>query len=431
MLSELQRLEANGTPLRVILVGAGKMGSGIALQVQRTPGMRVVAIVDCNLQSAMHAARTAGCEVMYYAGGNPRLPAAGQVVVSREALPLIEANPLRADVLVEATNSVTAAVRTVECALENGVNVVLTNSEVDLLLGTWLHSVAEEKGALITSDAGDQPGVIVRMMEEIRLWGFDIKMAGNIKGFLNRHATAEDIDKWAKLYNLNPSMCVAFTDGTKVNIEMALIANATGLRPWCRGMEGPTAGHESEALEKFDFTRYGDGGAVDYVLGAQPGGGVFVVGYCDVPLQRAYMKYYKQGEGPYYVFYRPYHLCHIETPRAIAGLCLFGRKVMAPDFGGATDVAAFAKTDLKKGTQFRLAMGSDLFYGMIDTNEALEREGAVPVALLEAPEGNAVTLDRDVARDEVIRFEDVEIPESVLLDRYHRQGQMITADART
>jgi len=431
MLRELQQLEAQGTPLRVILVGAGKMGRGIALQIQCTPGMRVAAIVDCNVQSAVQAAKTAGCEAVRYTGGKPPSPAAGQVVISREVLPLIEANPLGADVLVEATNSVTAGVRTVECALENRVNVVLTNSEVDLLLGTWLHGLAEEKGALITSDAGDQPGVIVRMIEEIRLWGFDIRMAGNIKGFLNRYATAEDIDEWAREYNLSPSMCVSFTDGTKVNIEMALIANATGLRPWCRGMEGPTAGHVSEALEKFDFTRYGDGGVVDYVLGAQPGGGVFVVGYCDVPLQRSYMRYYKQGEGPYYVFYRPYHLCHIETPRAIAGMCLFGRKAMAPDFGRVAGVATFAKRDLKKGTRFRQAIGSDLFYGMIDTNEALERDGAAPVALLEAPEGNVITLGRDVARDEMIRFEDVEIPEGVLLERYGRQRRMITADAPT
>jgi len=134
----------------------------------------------------------------------------------------------------------------------------------------------------------------------------------------------------ARVRRLNPIQCCAYTDGTKLGVEMCLVANATGLVPWLPGMEGPAANDVREVFDLFDFTKYGDQGVVDYILGAQPGGGVFVVGHCDDPIQARYLNYYKMGDGPFYLFYRPYHLCHLETPWAIGQAVLEHRPILRP-----------------------------------------------------------------------------------------------------
>ena len=140
------------------------------------------------------------------------------------------------DVLVEATNTIGIAARYCLKAIHRKAHVVLMNAEVDLLLGIYLQHEAAKYNVVVTSDAGDQHGVLRRMIGEIELWGFDIVQAGNIKGFLDRYATAASKREIAKQMNLNLVQCVAYTDGTKLNIEMALIANAAHLTPFVPGM---------------------------------------------------------------------------------------------------------------------------------------------------------------------------------------------------
>jgi predicted homoserine dehydrogenase-like protein len=424
MLTALQERERRGEPLRALIIGAGKMGVGIAWQVSRTPGMRVVGVADINPKAARRAAETTGSEVIEHRSGRPVAPRNGQVVASSNCFPLIEGNPLRADVMIEGTDTVECAAKYVLSAMESGMHVVLTNAEVDLLLGPWLHQKAKENGVVLTTDAGDQPGVLMRMIEEISLWGYEIRMAGNMKGFLDRYANLQSIAGPAAERGLNPVMCVAYTDGTKLNIEMALVANATGLVPHCRGMEGPRAKDVSEVFSKFDFSRYTNGGIVDYILGAEPGGGVFVVGRCDDPLQKSYMQYYKMGDGPNYLFYRPYHLCHLETPRAVALACLFGRTILNPAHGKLTEVVAFAKRDLPAGTVLDRGIGSEMLYGMIESAPNIERDHAVPVGLIDSMDGRPFVLRRRLVRDELLRMEDVDWPGTDLL-KYHEQQEAI------
>jgi predicted homoserine dehydrogenase-like protein len=406
------------------------MGAGIAHQVRRTPGMELAAVVDISLEAARRAAHSPGIAVVEHAPGEKLRAGHGQAVVSADLFPLLEGNVLQINVLVEATNTVDFAARAVECALKNRIHVVLMNAEVDLLLGPWLHQIADAHGVGITSDAGDQHGVLMRMIDEIQLWGFDIAMAGNIKGFLDRYATASSIAEEARQRHLNPIQCVAYTDGTKLNIEMALVANATGLLPFCRGMEGPRAEHVSEVFERFDFSRYGDAGIVDYILGAAPHGGVFVVGRCDDAFQQRYLQYYKLGNGPYYLFYRPYHLCHVETPRAVARLCLFDRRVLEPVCGKLTEVVALAKRSLPPGTRITHGIGSDDLYGMIERAEVIEREAAVPVGLLDFSAEKPCVVTRQVGKDDLLTLHDLDMPGSALQDYYAQQRQMETERLR-
>lgn len=429
MLRELREREKAGRAIRVAVVGAGSMGQGIAYQVARTPGMELASVTDLDAAAAVRAARLSrnSLVVSIEPGSPARLdPRPGRVFAGTDLFPVLDGNPLHVDVLVEATNTVEFAARAVSVALENRIHAVLMNAEVDLLLGPWLHDKAARHGVGVTSDAGDQHGVLMRMIEEIELWGFRITLAGNIKGFLDRYATVESIREEARTRALNPAQCVAYTDGTKLNIEMALLANATGLPPWCRGMEGPPARHVSEALEKFDFTRYGEGGVVDYVLGAEPGGGVFVVGYCDEPFQQTYLKYYKLGSGPFYLFYRPYHLCHLETPGAIAGLVLHGRKVLEPSFGKVAEVMAVAKRDLPAGTRITHGIGSNELYGVVERTEVILRDHGIPVGLLDSEQGRPFTVQRALKRDQPLTVADLEIPDSPL-QAYYRQQAAVPA----
>jgi predicted homoserine dehydrogenase-like protein len=301
MYQELLKREREGRPVRVAVLGAGgSMGRGLALQIGITPGLRLVAAVDIDLPRAERSAELHGSpwtRVSSEADARAALES-GRTVVADDVSWILAQGRESVDVLVEATNSVAAAARAVDAALRMKIDAVLMNAEVDCLLGPLLHRVAGDAGAVVTSDAGDQHGVLMRVIEEVQLWGFEVVMAGNIKGFLDRSATPVSIAEEARMRNLNPVMCAAYTDGTKLNIEMALVANATGLVPARRGMVGPTARHVREVFQKFELERLRGPGVVDYILGAEPGGGVFVVGYCEEPVQREYLSYYKMGDGP-------------------------------------------------------------------------------------------------------------------------------------
>jgi predicted homoserine dehydrogenase-like protein len=426
---DLVQLEQDGRPIRVAVTGAGgAMGRGLALQIGATPGMRLVAAIDLDLARAQDAARLHG-QPWRRAGSDREVARAlqrGQTVVGDDAAPVLDLGRDAVDVLIESTNTVGAAARTVMAASRAGVDAVLMNAEVDCLLGPLLRRTADEAGAIVTSDAGDQHGVLMRMIDEIRLWGFDIVMAGNIKGFLDRYATPTSIASEARARNLNPVQCASYTDGTKLNVEMALVANATGFLPARRGMLGPAAESVEEVFAKFALADLPEPGCVDYILGAQPGGGVFVVGRCDTPVQREYLHYYKLGRGPFYLFYRPYHLCHLETTYALGRVALDRKPVFTPRAHPVAEVIAVAKRDLVPGTALEPAIGGEHLYGQIETVEAAGALDAVPICLLECDGERAPVVARAVRKDEPLRRQDVELPDSDLLDAYRRQERMLT-----
>jgi predicted homoserine dehydrogenase-like protein len=424
MFAELVALERAGSPIRVAVLGAGgSMGQGLALQCGMTPGVRMVAAIDIDLPRAERAAELHGRPWTRASSGAAVRAAtrAGKTVVTSNCEDVLAQGNGAVDVLIEATSSVAAAAAAVDRALRMKIDVVLMNAEVDCLLGPSLHRTARDAGAIVTSDAGDQHGVLMRMLDEVRLWGFEIVMAGNIKGFLDRGATSRSVAGEARKRKLNPVMCVAYTDGTKLNIEMALVANATGLVPARRGMLGPSADHVHEVFSKFDLDRLRSPGVVDYILGAEPGGGVFAVGYCDVPVQREYMSYYKMGDGPFYLFYRPYHLCHLETMYALGRVALDRKPVFEPLDRPVTEVVAVAKTDLPAGTVISSAIGGDHVYGEIVAREA--SADAVPVCLLEQEDGFAGHVVHAVAKGEPILWRDIELPDSGLLRSWRQQEE--------
>ncbi|MDP0492205.1 MAG: homoserine dehydrogenase [Verrucomicrobiota bacterium JB023] len=385
--------------VKVGIVGAGCMGRGVAFQVQATEGMSLVWIADRDEKAAREAAQLAG-----------------DATYGTDFSSLLGTTPI--DVLVECTNSIGPAADYCLTALASGAHVVLMNAEVDLALGPLLSHQAKKAGRTITSDAGDQHGVLASLIAEADAMGFEIVQAGNIKGFLDRYATPESIKEEAAKRNLSPTQCCAYTDGTKLHIEMAVLANALGYLPPPGGMTGPRAHTVQEALTSFDFASYGETPRIDYLLGAEPGGGVYLVvrPKKNLPPEQAfYLNYYKLGDGPEYLLYRPYHLCHLETPKAIMA-AVKGSPILTTD-SRTCDVYAFAKQDLPAGTPIRHAIGSAEVYGLVEPHNT-ER---IPIVLLE----ETAVLKQSIGKDEPISPRHLDLPPGRLTTLWTQQEKIL------
>jgi predicted homoserine dehydrogenase-like protein len=227
---------------------------------------------------------------------------------------------------------------------------------------------------------------------------------------LDEYRTPETQRAFAEKHKQEPKMVTSFADGTKLSMEQAVIANATGFGVSKRGMHGPSCDHVQEAPDLFDLDGLLDGGRVDYILGAEPGPGVFVLGYNENPILRQYGPSYKMGDGPLYVFYVPYHLPHLEGPLSAARAELFQDAAIAPKEGPVCEVITVAKRDLAAGETLD-GMGGFLSYGVIDNIDVCRRENLLPIGLSEG-----CMLRRPVAKDEPITFDHVTCPDDRLID---------------
>jgi predicted homoserine dehydrogenase-like protein len=412
MLDELKNREREGRPIKVGLVGLGSMGCAIAYQIGLTPGMRLAFVADTDEAAARHGAQRYGKPTQ----------------VMTDCLVALNDERIECDVFVEATNSIVAAYDYCMAAIQRRAHCVLMNAEVDLILGHLLQSESKKHGVIVTSDSGDQHGVLARMMEEVEMWGFEIVQAGNMKGFMDRHRDTDGAVEIARKLNLSTKQCVAYTDGSKLNIEMSLISNEYGLKPLVPGMEGPKADKVQDVLDVFRFDSYEGLGRVDYVLGAKEHpGGVYVVGKCHDTFQQSYLNYYKVcNRHPYYLFFRPYHLCHLETPRACALAALYGKAVCTQRMGRVSDCYAYAKKDMAAGTRIENAIGSDEVYGLIDVAKNADAKDHVPQGLLDVEDSDRRPVTkRAVKRDHPLTWDDVEIPAGRMSDLWERQKPLI------
>ncbi|MCA9519588.1 MAG: hypothetical protein KC609_01385 [Myxococcales bacterium] len=409
-------MAAAGRPqdIQLGIIGVGAMGKGLLYQSCITPGLRCAALCDLNIGRCTAALDQ--FELAYEVVASvDRLEDAlrrGVVAVCEPGRWLAECDGL--DALVEASSAIEAAAEHCLLALQRGKHLILMNAEVDLMFGPLFHHEARKHGVVCSSCDGDQYGVLKQLIDEIHRFGFELVMAGNIKGFLDRYATPTTIVPEADKRHLDYRMCTAYTDGTKLNIEMALIANTFDLRPIEPGMSGPRVAHVDQVLQCFDLPSLWRSRVplVDYILGAKPGGGVFVVGHCDDPYQRQMLAYYKMGDGPFYLFYRPYHLCHIEAMDAIVQAVRHGRCFMGPDAGVRTNVFTYAKRDLPVGTVLDGIGGYD-GYGLIET---VGGDG-LPIGL-----SAGVRLARSVSRDQRITMRDVCVDADRLDVRLYRRA---------
>lgn len=409
----LEKRHTEGNPIHVAMVGAGYMGRGIALQiVTATMGMKLVAISNRTLSEAERAYRQAGTDSVKVVESVDQLEAAvsqGHCAITDDATLLCRAEGI--DAVIEVTGTIEFAARVVLEAIENGKHVILMNAELDATLGPILKVYADRAGVVITNSDGDQPGVIMNLYRFVKAIGCKPVLAGNIKGLHDPYRTPETQKGYAAKYHQKPRMVTSFADGTKISMEMATVANGTGFRVGKRGMYGYRCAHVKDAVALFPVDQLLDGGLVDYIVGAEPAPGVFVLGYNEHPIQQHYLKYYKMGDGPLYAFYTPYHLCHLEVPLTVARAALFQDAALTPLGGPVCDVITAAKRDLKAGEQLD-GIGGFTCYGLLENSQVCQAENLLPMGLSEG-----CCLIRDIPRDQVVTYADLELPQGRFCDK--------------
>ncbi|GAA3926566.1 NAD(P)H-dependent oxidoreductase [Hymenobacter algoricola] len=418
-LAERQRL---GKPIRVAMIGAGFMGRGVARQICcYVPGMELVAIANRTLGKARQAYAEAGVPDSQVVETVAQLEACitrGRPAICEDALLVSQAAGI--DAIIEVTGAVEHGARVVVEAIRHGKHIVLLNAELDGTVGAILKVYADRAGVVYTVADGDQPGVTLNLVRFVQGIGVRPVLCGNIKGLHDPYRNPTTQEAFARQWGQNPSMVTSFADGSKISFEQAVIANALGLGVSQRGMLGPTVAPGtpvSKAAEWYDTERLlaGGPGVVDYVVGAEPGPGVFVLGTIDDAVQQHYLKLYKLGPGPLYCFYTPYHLCHFETPSSVARAVLFHDATLAPQGAPTVEVVTAAKTPLFAG-QVLDGVGHYLTYGLAENADVAHQQNLLPLGVAEG-----CTLRRDVERDQVLSYDDVVLPAGRLIDQLRRE----------
>lgn len=409
----LKAREAQGKPIRVGMIGAGFMGRGLVNQiVHSVPGERMAAIFNRNVAKAIEAYRYAGLEpvVAQTQGQLEDAIRKGTPVVTEDAFLLCRSEQL--DCLVDVTGAVEFGARVVLEAFKHRKHVVLMNAELDATIGPILQVYARKHGVLLSACDGDQPGVEINLWRYVKGLGLIPRVLGNIKGLQDRYRNPTTQKGFAEKWGQNPAMVTSFADGSKVSFEQAIVANACGLQVKTRGM---SRGYEHR--EHVDsLTKYYDvdelrslGGIVDYVVGAAPNPGIYCIAEHTDPKQRHYLNLYKLGEGPLYSLYTPWHLCHFEVPNTVARVTLFG-DADVPLAGPRVEVCACAKRDLKAGEVLD-EYGNYMTYGEAVNTSEMRDKRYLPEGLVEG-----CRLKRAIAKDEVITYDDVELPPGRIAD---------------
>lgn len=415
--SALKKRQSDNNPIRVAMVGAGFMGRGVALQIiNSTPGMKLVAVSNRNIDQARRAYNEANVQDVVVVETVAQLEdaiAQDRYAVTDDAFLVCQAEGI--DAIIEVTGAVEFSAQVVFKAIQHGKHVIMMNAELDGTVGPILKVYADKAGVVLTNVDGDQPGVIMNLYRFVKGIGVKPVLCGNIKGLHDPYRNPTTQEGFAKKWGQNPAMVTSFADGTKISYEQAIVANATGMRVAKRGMFGPTveAGTPiTEAVNWYPLEELLQGpGIVDYVVGAAPSPGVFVLGTHDHPQQKHYLNLYKLGEGPLYCFYTPYHLCHFEVPNTVARAVLFSDAAIAPIAGPCVDVVATAKIDLKAGQTID-GIGGYMTYGLAENSQLVNQGRLLPMGLAEG-----CRLKRDVPKDQVLCMDDVVLPEGRLSDK--------------
>ena len=395
--------ESSGRPIRVGMVGAGAKGRAIALQLGTpAPGIRLVAIANRTLQHGERAFRDSGVTAwnrVESAREAEKAISRGIPVLTDDPSVLISCDAI--DIMIEVTGTVEVAAHVVTEAFNHAKSVVLMNAELDSLIGPILKAKASRAGVVFTHTDGDEPGVAMTLLRYLRSLGLRPVAAGNIKGMVDYYRNPDTQRAFAEKNDQDVRKVTSFADATKLSMETTVLANATGFRAGRRGMYGPACEHVRDLAKLLPADQLLGTGLVDYALGAAPHTGAFVIVHEESPLKRAQLAYYKLGDGPFYVFYTPFHLPHIQIASTIGRAVIHQDATVAPLAGPVCEVVAVAKRDLRAGERLD-GIGGFCTYGLIDNAGSARSADALPIGLSEGR-----VLRRDVAKDTVVSFSDV------------------------
>ena len=411
----LKAREADGNPIRVGIVGAGFMTQGLTNQICRSvPGMRVVAISNRKPDRARRIFQYAGRDNVVEVATQSELDQsirANIPTITEDAFLLARSEVV--DVIVDVTGSVEFGAHVALEAFRHRKDVVLMNAEIDATIGPILQLYARKHGVIFSACDGDEPGVQMNLFRWVRGLGLTPRVIGNVKGLQDPYRNPTTQKGFAEKWGQNPAMVTSFADGSKISFEQSIVANATGFKVKSRGM--------SRGLEyRGDIMQIGKlydidevralGGVIDYVVGT-PLTKVFILAEHNDPKQQMYLNLYKMGDGPLYPFFIPYHLVHFEVPISIARVVLFRDSVAPPLAGPVVEVCAVAKRDLKAGETLD-DYGMYMTYGEAANTEEMRKSRYLPEGLVEG-----CKLKRDIEKDAVLTYADVDLPPGRLADR--------------
>jgi predicted homoserine dehydrogenase-like protein len=409
----LQDRHRAGKPVRAALIGAGKFGSMFLSQVPHVPGLEVPVIVDLDPQRAKDACRTVGWDDARIAA-TTFTDDAGKALIGN------------LEVVVEATGNPAVGIRHARAAIASGKHIVMVNVEADVLAGPLLAEEARKAGVVYSLAYGDQPALTAEMVDWARATGFRVVAAGKGTKYLPAYHDVTPDQVWqhygvtggeAQSAGMNPQMFNSFLDGTKSAIEMAAIANATGLDVPSSGLGFPPCGvddlphvlrprEDGGVLEK--------SGVVEVVSSLERDGrpvfrdlrwGVYAV--LEAPNDYAADCFRQYGlktdaSGRFAAMYKPYHLIGLELNISILSAALRKESTGQP-CGFRGDVAAVAKRNLRAGEMLDGEGGYTVWGKLMGASSSL-RLGALPIGL-----AHGIRLKTDVARGTIVRWSDVEI----------------------
>jgi len=413
----LQKRHRDGNPIKVGLVGTGASAKMIALHLM-TPveGMQLVAIANrtpANIAPVYKDGDITSFTEVSTASELDDAIAQGNPAATGDATLLCESSAI--DIIVDCTGAVEFGAHLVMRAIENRKHYVFVNTELDSTLGPILKAHADKAGVTIANCDGDEPGVAMSLYRYLKSIGLKPVASGNLKGMVDLYRTPETQREFAAKYGMNPKIVTSFADGTKLSMESTVLANATGFKVAKRGMQGYPCEHVNEIVGKLPVEPMLDGGLIDYALGAAPYTGAWVVVHEEHPIRRANMSYFKAGDGPFFVFYTPYHLPHLQIASTIGRAVLQGDPTVAPIAGPVCGVAAIAKQDLTAGEVLD-GVGGFHTYGSIENTGTFNAEDLLPMGLSEG-----CRLLNDIGKDQPITRAHVEFPEGRLCDELYAE----------
>jgi predicted homoserine dehydrogenase-like protein len=441
--------ETEGRPVRVGVIGAGRFGTMILCQLASMRGMRPSVVAEVNGERGLHALARAGfpaADVVRtnHAGRINQAIAQGRPALTEDAGVLCRSD---VDVVVEVTGIPEVAVTSALEGIRQGKHIVMVTVEADVLVGSVLREAADAAGVVYTAAYGDQPALVYELYDWAAGLGFDVVAAGKGTKYLPayRKGTPEDVwDRYGigpdERDGLNPKMYNSFTDGTKSAIEMATVANMTGLRPDCRGMHFPPAGVGTLA----DVLKpIGDGGilhrtgVVEVVSSLDRDGrpvpndlrwGVYAVITSPRPyIRRCFAEYGLPVDrtGTYAAVHRPYHLVGMELPISIARVALDHEATGSPLPVPQAAVVCAAKRHLSTGEALDGEGGSTV-YGLIDDAKTAWGERLLPVGL-----SHGARVVRPIPEDALVGLDDVSLETSgPLYALWEQQMRIVSQGAR-
>ncbi len=409
-MNELSEREKNNIPIRVGVVGTGFIGRGLINQISLMKGIKTTVVATRTLDKAIKV--LTNNQVAYRHCINEyelrKTIHSEQIGIVSDPMLLPTAD---IDIIVDCTGDIEFGAALGVKTIENDKHFI-SNPEMDVTVGPVLSKMAADKGVIYSGADGDEPGVIMNLYHHVSSLGLDIVAAGKFKGYHNCYATPLAVKPWADKLAQNPYKIASFADGTKMNIEMALVANATGLIPDIRGMHCPTTTLDrvSDVLKlREQGGILSSSGVIEVVMGVQPSGGVFVVATTSNSQIKKDLQYYKMGNGPNYLFYRPYHLCAVEMGTGIISAVLNGEPTICPKHTPVADVLTVAKKDLRTGEVLD-DIGGYSFYGVVDRAITVKEKKFLPIGL-----ACKARMIRSVKAGTPITLDDVEVNDHSLV----------------